>query len=68
MTEQLQTGIRIDVTHFPPGTSKWNKIEHRMFCYISKCWRGKPLVDIMTVINLIGATNTKTGLEIVCKV
>ena len=63
-----KTGIRIDVTHFPPGTSKWNKIEHRMFCYISKSWRGKPLVDIMTVINLIGATTTKTGLEIVCKV
>ena len=63
-----KTGIRIDVTHFPPGTSKRNKIEHRMFCYISKSWRGKPLVDIMTVINLIGATTTKTGLEIACKV
>ena len=63
-----KTGLQIDVTHFPPGTSKWNKIEHRMFCYISKSWRGKPLVDIMTVVNLIGSTTTKTGLEIVCKV
>jgi len=63
-----KTGLIIDVVHFPPGTSKWNKIEHRMFCYISKSWRGKPLVDIMTVVNLIGATTTKTGLEIICKV
>lgn len=63
-----KTGLRLDVTHFPPGTSKWNKIEHRMFCYISKSWRGKPLVDIMTVVNLIGATTTKSGLEILCKV
>jgi hypothetical protein len=60
--------LKIEVSHFPPGTSKWNKIEHRMFCYISKSWRGKPLIDIMTVINLIGSTTTKTGLEIICKV
>jgi transposase len=63
-----KTRLKIAVCHFPPGTSKWNKIEHRMFCYISKNWRGKPLIDIMTVINLIGSTTTKTGLEIICKV
>jgi len=63
-----KTRLTIHVTHFPPGTSKWNKIEHRMFCYISKSWRGKPLVDIMTVVNLIASTTTKTGLEIICKV
>jgi hypothetical protein len=63
-----KTRLKIEVSHLPPGTSKWNKIEHRMFCYISKSWRGKPLIDIMTVVNLIGSTTTKTGLEIVCRV
>lgn len=59
-----QTGIEITVCHFPPGTSKWNKIEHRMFAHITMNWRGKPLTSHETVINLIGATKTKTGLKI----
>ena len=54
----------IHVSHFPPGTSKWNKIEHRMFSYISKNWRGKPLETVETVINLISNTTTKKGLKI----
>jgi transposase len=60
------TGLEIHVSHLPPGTSKWNKIEHKMFCYISKNWRGRPLISIETVINLIANTTTKQGLEIVC--
>ena len=52
------------VCHFPPGTSKWNKIEHRMFCHITKNWRGKPLSSRAVVVNLIGNTKTKTGLQI----
>ena len=60
--------IPIEVSHFPPGTSKWNKIEHRLFCYISKNWQGQPLIDIETVVNLISSTTTKTGLEVVCTV
>lgn len=60
-------GIAIHVSHFPPGTSKWNKIEHRMFCFISKNWRGKPLVDRATVVNLIGNTTTEKGLRINAK-
>lgn len=59
-----ETGLKISVSHFPPGTSKWNKIEHRMFSYISQNWRGKPLVSIETIVNLIGATKTKKGLKI----
>jgi hypothetical protein len=58
------SGLRISVCHFPPGTSKWNKIEHRMFCYITKNWRGKPLRSRAVVVNLIGNTTTKTGLRI----
>ncbi len=50
--------------HFPPGTSKWNKIEHRLFSAITQNWRGKPLVSHEVVVNLIGATTTKTGLRI----
>jgi hypothetical protein len=57
-------GLRITVCHFPPGTSKWNKIEHRMFCYITKNWRGKPLRSRGIVVNLIGNTTTKAGLQI----
>jgi Rhodopirellula transposase DDE domain len=57
-------GLRISVCHFPPGTSKWNKIEHRMFCHITKNWRGKPLRSRGIVVNLIGHTTTKTGLKI----
>lgn len=59
-----ETCLEISICHFPPGTSKWNKIEHRMFSYISQNWRGKPLVSIETIINLIGATKTKKGLKI----
>lgn len=58
----------IVVRHFPPGTSKWNKIEHRMFSYITHNWRGQPLVDMQTVVNLISNTTTKKGLEIKVKV
>jgi len=54
----------IHVSHFPPGTSKWNKIEHKMFSFISKNWRGTPLIDRATVVNLIGNTKTKSGLKI----
>jgi hypothetical protein len=57
-------GLRIAVCHFPPGTSKWNKIEHRMFCHITKNWRGKPLLSRAVVVNLIGNTKTKAGLHI----
>jgi hypothetical protein len=57
-------GLRVSVCHFPPGTSKWNKIEHRMFCHITKNWRGKPLRSRAIVVNLIGHTTTKTGLQI----
>jgi hypothetical protein len=62
--QKLATEINktISVSHFPPGTSKWNKIEHKLFCFISKNWRGKPLVDRATVVNLIGSVKTKTGL------
>ena len=57
-------GLTITVCHFPPGTSKWNKIEHRMFCHITKNWRGKPLRSRAVVVNLIGSTTTQTGLRI----
>lgn len=57
-------GLRIAVCHFPPGTSKWNKIEHRMFCHITENWRGKPLVSRAVIVNLIGSTKTRTGLTI----
>jgi len=57
-----ETGLEIEVCHFPPGTSKWNKIEHRLFSRISQNWRGRPLVDHETVVSLIGATTTTTGL------
>jgi hypothetical protein len=57
----------INVCHFPPGTSKWNKIEHKMFSFISKNWRGKPLITRETVVNLIGSTKTKSGLKIKVK-
>ena len=57
-------GLRITVCHFPPGTSKWNKIEHRMFCHITKNWRGKPLRSRAVIVNLIGNTKTKAGLHI----
>ena len=64
--QQLANTIGLDVTvcHFPPGTSKWNKIEHRMFCHITRNWRGKPLLSRVVVVNLIGNTKTKAGLQI----
>mmetsp|Transcript_5387 Transcript_5387/g.3103 ORF Transcript_5387/g.3103 Transcript_5387/m.3103 type:complete len:143 (-) Transcript_5387:132-560(-) len=60
-------GMTINVCHLPPGTSKWNKIEHKMFCYISKSWRGKSLITRETVVNLIGNIKTKKGLKIKTK-
>lgn len=62
-----QTGLTITVCHFPPGTSKWNKIEHRMFSFITQNWRGKPLVDRATIVSLIGSTKTEAGLKICCE-
>jgi len=59
-----ETGLEIRVCHLPPGTSKWNRIEHRLFSYITMNWRGKPLVSLETIINLIGATTTTAGLEV----
>jgi transposase len=59
--------LTIHVSHFPPGTSKWNKIAHRLFSFISKNWRGRPLLDRVTVVNLIGNTKTKTGLTITAR-
>ena len=59
-----ETGLEIAVCHLPPGTSKWNRIEHRLFSYITMNWRGKPLVSLETMINLIGATTTSSGLEV----
>jgi transposase len=61
------TGLAIHVCHFPPGTSKWNKIEHRMFCLITQNWRGRPLLSVQTVVNLIADTTTATGLRIKSK-
>ena len=58
------TGLEISVCHFPPGTSKWNKIEHRLFSFISKNWRGQPLVSYQVIINLIASTTTRTGLDV----
>jgi hypothetical protein len=60
------TGLKVEVSHFPRGTSKWNKVEHRLFCYISKNWQGKPLVDVQTAVDLIGSTRTKAGLKVIC--
>lgn len=59
-----RTGLAITVCHFPPGTSKWNKIEHRLFSHIAMNWRGKPLVDLVTIVSLIGETTTDAGLRV----
>jgi hypothetical protein len=59
-----ETGLKIELCHFPPGTSKWNKIEHRLFCHITRNWRGVPLESLEIVVNLIGSTRTKEGLEV----
>jgi len=59
-----ETGLEISICHLPPGTSKWNRIEHRLFSFISQNWRGKPLVSHQVIVNLIAATTTKTGLRV----
>ena len=59
-----ETGLILNVHHYPPGTSKWNKIEHRLFCHITQTWRGRPLVDRIAVVELIAATTTKAGLKV----
>ena len=58
--------VTIEVCHFPPGTSKWNKIEHRVFCHITRTWQGVPLETLEVVVKLIGSTRTNTGLEVHC--
>jgi hypothetical protein len=63
-----ESGLTLKVHHYPPGTSKWNKIEHRMFCHITQNWRGQPLESRAAVIELIGATTTKGGLTVECAV
>jgi hypothetical protein len=62
-----ETGLAVTVAHLPPGTSKWNRIEHRLFAYISQNWRGKPLVSHQVIVQLIGATTTQTGLTVRCE-
>lgn len=61
-----ETGLSISVSHFPPGTSKWNKIEHRLFSFISQNWRGRPLVSHEVIVNLIASTTTTKGLQVKC--
>ena len=63
-----ESGLTIHVRHYPPGTSKWNKIEHRLFCHITQNWRGRPLTDRMAVVELIGATTTAAGLKVECAI
>jgi hypothetical protein len=62
-----QTGLALSVCHLPPGTSKWNKIEHRLFAWISQNWRGKPLVSYAVILTLIAATTTEAGLTVQCQ-
>ena len=62
-----ETGLQLEVCHFPPATSKWNKIEHRLFSYIAQNWRGKPLLSYEIIVSLIGSTTTKTGLKVICE-
>jgi hypothetical protein len=57
-----EVGLKLTVSHFPPGTSKWNKVEHRLFCFITQNWRGRPLVSHQAIVNLIASTTTKNGL------
>jgi hypothetical protein len=61
------SGLELRVCHLPPGTSKWNKIEHRLFSYITRNWRGKPLVSYATIVSLIAATTTRSGLTVQCE-
>jgi len=62
-----ETGLTITVCHYPPGTSKWNKIEHRLFCHITQNWRGRPLTSRLAIIELIAATTTNSGLKVRCE-
>jgi hypothetical protein len=62
-----ETGLTITVAHHPPGTSKWNRVEHRLFAFITQNWRGKPLISHQVIIQLIGATTTRTGLDVQCR-
>jgi hypothetical protein len=62
-----ETGLTLQVCHYPPGTSKWNKIEHRLFCHITQTWRGTPLTNRLAVVDLIASTTTKTGLIVRCE-
>ena len=61
-----EKGLTITVCHYPPGTSKWNRIEHRLFCHITQNWRGTPLTSRLAVVELIAATTTKAGLTVRC--
>ena len=63
-----ETGLKITLTHLPPGTSKWNRIEHRLFAFMTMNWRGKPLVSHQVIVQLIGATTTETGLKVCCEI
>jgi hypothetical protein len=62
-----ETGLKVTVAYLPPGTSKWNKIEHRLFAFITMNWRGKPLVSHQVIVQLIGSTTTETGLKVCCE-
>ena len=63
-----ETGLTVQVCHYPPGTSEWNKIEHQLLCHITQNWRGKPLTSRLAVVELIAATTTKTGLKVRCEI
>jgi len=62
-----ETGLSLSVCHFPPGTSKWNKVEHRLFSFISSNWRGEPLRDYESIVNLMAQTTTVKGLKVTCR-
>lgn len=62
-----QTGLPLCICHFPPGASKWNRIEHRLFSFIASNWRGEPLRDYATIVNLIARTTTAKGLQVTCR-
>jgi len=62
-----QSNLEVHISHFPPGTSKWNKIEHKLFCYISNNWKGQPLINVETIIKLIGSTATTKGVKVKCE-
>jgi hypothetical protein len=62
-----EIGLVVSVCHFAPGTSKWNKVEHRLFSFISSNWRGEPLRDYETIVNLISRTTTAVGLQVTCR-